>query len=174
MKDLHAGQPQVDPLDFKTALDRDLRSKRINERILAAELGVTQQTISKWRHKGYAPRYRVQPLLDFLGPDSHLAQLNMHEVLGSRTNLRSEPPRNLKRPAAAGSKPRAQTISAGEEAGESAMPRRSVNHAGRSDGGGTFALLIQMPKRLEAALMARGGAKWAESRLEQLLLWESS
>lgn len=68
--------PGLNPKDFRTALDIAMATKGINERELGALLGLSQQSISKWWHRGFPPLYRVNDLKAVFGPDSNIGRMD--------------------------------------------------------------------------------------------------
>jgi hypothetical protein len=81
--------------DFATALALDLAAKRMNERLLGKQIGLTQQAINKWRVRGFPPPYRLEQLREIFGPDSHVARIPFASMLQGTPRLRMEAPINV-------------------------------------------------------------------------------
>ena len=76
------------PTDFRTALELDMAQREMLERELGQRLGVSQQSISKWKARNFPPLYRVKDLLEVFGPDSHIARLDLPNMLARTPRLR--------------------------------------------------------------------------------------
>lgn len=81
--------------DFRTALDIDMAIKGINERELGKLLGLSQQSISKWRHRGFPPLYRVDDLKAIFGPDSNIGRMDFTQFAREVPKLRISAPPNV-------------------------------------------------------------------------------
>jgi hypothetical protein len=79
-------------MDFRTALDEDMRNKGTNERLLGQMLGVTQQSINKWRQRGFPPLYRIEQLIQYFGPNSHIARIDFNKMVREMPRARVVPP----------------------------------------------------------------------------------
>lgn len=76
------------PTDFRTALELDMAQREMLERELGQRLGVSQQSISKWKARNFPPLYRVKDLIEVFGPDSHIARLDLPNMLARTPRLR--------------------------------------------------------------------------------------
>jgi hypothetical protein len=85
----------ADQVGFKAALDADMLRKGINERLLGQTLNVSQQSISKWRHRGFPPLYRVRQLVEYFGPNSDIAKLDFVNLMVDTPRVRVQPPVNV-------------------------------------------------------------------------------
>lgn len=94
----------LNPKDFRTALDMDMAAKGINERELGVLLGLSQQSISKWRHRGFPPLYRVDDLRAVFGNDSNIGRMDFTQFAKDVARLRVVAPPNVPDPVT----PRAQ------------------------------------------------------------------
>lgn len=83
---------QYIPEDFRTALELDMARHNMLERDLGARIGVSQQSISKWKARNFPPLYRVKDLLAVLGPDSYVAKLDLPNRLAQTPRLRITEP----------------------------------------------------------------------------------
>ncbi len=88
-------------LTFGQALDLDLAARGMKDADLGKAIGVTQQSVNKWRKRGFPPPYRLGDMQRVLGADSHLAKLDMGKILDSTPRLRREAPRGSTAGAAA-------------------------------------------------------------------------
>lgn len=95
MTEAQKGGTQVRPVDFRTALDIDMATKGINERELGRLLGLSQQSISKWRHRGFPPLYRVDDLKVIFGPNSQIAKIDFAKFAADIPKLRISAPPNV-------------------------------------------------------------------------------
>ena len=80
-------------LSFVQALDLDLAAHGMKDAGLGKRVGVSQQSINKWRQRGFPPSYRLQELQDVFGPNSHLAKLNMEGIYANAARLRQTHPK---------------------------------------------------------------------------------
>lgn len=87
--------PGLSARDFRTALDIDMATKGINERELGKLLGLSQQSISKWRHRGFPPLYRVEDLKAIFGPDSNIGRMDFTLFAREVPKLRISAPTNV-------------------------------------------------------------------------------
>lgn len=76
------------PTDFRTALEMDMERAQMLEKELGARLGVSQQSISKWKARNFPPLYRVKQLIEVLGHDSYVAKLDLPNMLANTPRLR--------------------------------------------------------------------------------------
>jgi hypothetical protein len=78
--------------DFRTALDIDMATKGLNERELGRLLGLSQQSVSKWRHRNFPPLYRVDELKSIFGPDSQIGRMDFGRLAMETPKLRVSAP----------------------------------------------------------------------------------
>lgn len=97
------------PSDFRTALDMDMAAKGLNERTLGDKLGVSQQSISKWRKRNFPPLYRLDQLREILGADSYVARMDFAQMVRDMPRTRLVAPSNVEVPAYSGTEPAAFT-----------------------------------------------------------------
>lgn len=76
------------PTDFRTALELDMERLKMLEKDLGARMGVSQQSISKWKARNFPPLYRVKDLVAVLGADSYVAKLDLPNMLANTPRLR--------------------------------------------------------------------------------------
>lgn len=76
------------PTDFRTALELDMAQHEMLERELGQRMGVSQQSISKWKARNFPPLYRVKDLIEVFGPNSYIARLDLPNMLARTPRLR--------------------------------------------------------------------------------------
>jgi transcriptional regulator with XRE-family HTH domain len=81
--------------DFRKALDIDMATLGINARELGKRLGVSQQSVSKWRHRGFPPLYRVDELKAIFGPNSNIGRIDFAQFAREVPRLRVSVPSNV-------------------------------------------------------------------------------